>query len=159
MAKVILICGKLCSGKSTYAAQLRKENGGVILSVDEIMLALFGQHAGEKHDDYVKSTKKILLEKAAQCAEAGVTVLLDWGFWTKAEREGTKAFFGARNISCALHYLDISGEVWKQRLEKRNRAIAAGESDAYYVDENLAKKFDSIFEMPGKEEIDLWLGD
>ena len=44
MAKVILICGKICSGKSTYAQQLRRENRAVVLSIDEVMLAFFGQH-------------------------------------------------------------------------------------------------------------------
>lgn len=41
-AKVILICGKRCSGKSTYAERLRDKNNAVILSVDEIMLGVFG---------------------------------------------------------------------------------------------------------------------
>jgi len=48
MAKVIMTCGKICSGKSTYAKQICIENHAVILSVDEIMLSIFGQHSGEK---------------------------------------------------------------------------------------------------------------
>ena len=51
MVKVILICGKICSGKTTYTKRLMKSNKAVLLSVDEIMLALFGQHIGEKHDE------------------------------------------------------------------------------------------------------------
>ena len=54
MAKVILICGKICSGKSTYAEKLRMENKAVLLSIDEIMLALFGFYVGNKHDEYVE---------------------------------------------------------------------------------------------------------
>ena len=37
MSKVILICGKICSGKSTYAEWLRVQNNAVLLSIDEIM--------------------------------------------------------------------------------------------------------------------------
>ena len=33
MAKVIMTCGKLCSGKSTYARKLKDELGAVILSL------------------------------------------------------------------------------------------------------------------------------
>ena len=40
MAKVLLICGKICCGKSTYAKKLKEENNAVILSVDEIMLSI-----------------------------------------------------------------------------------------------------------------------
>ena len=62
MAKVFMICGKLCSGKSTYAETLRKKHSAVILSVDEIMLTIFGQNAGEKHDDYLKKHRNIFTE-------------------------------------------------------------------------------------------------
>ena len=34
-----MICGKLCSGKSTYAKKLQQEGKAVVLSIDEIMLA------------------------------------------------------------------------------------------------------------------------
>lgn len=40
MAQVIMTCGKICSGKSTYAQKLSKKYNAVILSVDEITLSL-----------------------------------------------------------------------------------------------------------------------
>lgn len=52
MAKVILLCGKIDCGKTTYAYRLIKDSCAVLLSIDEIMLALYGQDAGEKHDEY-----------------------------------------------------------------------------------------------------------
>ena len=85
MAKVFLICGKICSGKSTYSEKLRKEHKAVLLSIDEITLSLFGQHCGDKHDDYVERTEKYLFEKSLEILEIGVNVVLDWGFWTKEE--------------------------------------------------------------------------
>jgi len=80
MAKVFLICGKICSGKSTYGEKLRKERNAVLLSIDEITLSLFGQHCGEKHDDYVERTENYLFEKSLEILEIGVNVVLDWGF-------------------------------------------------------------------------------
>ena len=50
MPEVILLCGKICSGKTTYAQRLRTEKNAVILSCDELMLTLFPQGAGEHHD-------------------------------------------------------------------------------------------------------------
>ena len=38
--KVYLMCGKICSGKSTHAAALRIQHHAAVLSVDEITLAL-----------------------------------------------------------------------------------------------------------------------
>ena len=157
MAKVILVCGKLCSGKSTYAEKLRREHPAVLLSIDEIMLALFGLYAGERHDEYAEKTKKLLYGKSVELVAAGVDVILDWGFWRKAERTAAKAFYAARNIPCEFHFLDVRDDVWKERIEKRNRAVAAGKAVAYPVDEALAEKFASRFEAPGEDEIDVWI--
>lgn len=133
------------------------ENEAVILSVDEIMLALFGLYAGEKHDEYTEKTKKYLLEKAVQIVETGTNVILDWGFWRKVDRASVKEFFSSREIEHEFHYLDISDEEWKTRLDKRNHAVLAGELNAYIVDDNLAAKFSSLFQMPEKEEMDVWV--
>ena len=155
MAKVYLICGKICCGKTSYAQKLCNDNNAVLLSVDEIMLALFGQHCGDKHDEYVERTEKYLLNKSLELICKDINVVLDWGFWTKAERESAKGFFKSRNIECELHYIDISDEVWKSRLFKRNNAVIANEISVYYIDDNLAAKFASIFEVPSEDEIDV----
>ena len=159
MAKVIIICGKICCGKSTYAERLRIERRAVLLSIDEIMLAMFGQYVGDKHDEYVERTEKYLFNKSVEIVESGIDVVLDWGLWTKEEREYAKEFYGSRNIECELHYIDISDEIWEERRNKRNEAVLTGEADAYYIDDNLAAKFGAIFEPPTEEEIDVWISE
>ena len=155
MAKVILICGKICSGKSTYAEQLRVQNNAVVLSTDEITLALFGQHCGDKHDDYVERTQNYLFYKSLELVEVEINVILDWGFWMKEERDYAREFYNSRNIECEFHYINISDETWKARLNKRNSAILAKETNAYFIEDNLAEKFASIFEEPSEDEIDV----
>ena len=155
MAKVFLICGKICCGKTTYAQRLCKENNAVLLSVDEITLALFGQHCGDKHDEYVERTEKYLLNKSLELIQKDINVVLDWGLWTKAERKTLKEFYKSRDIEHELHYIEISDETWKYRLNKRNNAVLAEETGAYYVDDNLAAKFASIFEVPDEVETDI----
>ncbi len=158
MAKVVLMCGKICSGKSTYAEKLRTELGAAVLSVDEITLALFGQNVGEKHDEYVEKLENYLLLKSIELIDAGVSVILDWGLWTKGERSQIKDFYRSRGIECELHYIDVCDETWHERLRRRNNAVmsgCAGTYGAYYVDEGLAAKFDRIFEPPSDDEIDV----
>ena len=157
MTKVILVCGKICSGKSTYAEKLRIENKAVLLSIDEIMLALFGLYVGDKHDEYVEKTEKYLFDKSLEIIENGIDVILDWGLWTRDERRYAKEFYSTRGIEHEIHYLNISDETWKARLDKRNRAVLAGEIIAYPVDGNLAEKFGAIFEVPDRDEIDVWV--
>ena len=153
MPKVYLICGKICCGKTTYAQKICNENNAMLLSVDEITLALFGQHCGDKHDEYVERTEKYLLNKSMEVINKDINVVLDWGFWTKLERLAVKEFYESRGIEYELHYIDVSEETWQYRLKKRNNAVLAEETSAYYVDDNLAAKFASIFEIPDKDEI------
>lgn len=154
MNKVIMTCGRICSGKSTYAAKLKTEHNAVILSVDEITLALFPDGAGEMLDTYVERAEKYLYKKSLEVIRAGCDVILDWGFWTKPEREYPRQFYGQNNIPCELHYLDISDELWNQRILNRNQLVKAGKVSAYYVDQGLAEKFAGIFQVPDENEID-----
>lgn len=157
MAKAILICSKICSGKTIYAKQLCRNKKSVLLSVDEIMLSVFGQHAGDKHDEYTQKIKKYLLNKSTELIKAETNAVLDWGFWQKADREHIKEFYRANNIQCEFHYIDISDELWKSRIDKRNRDVLDKKTEAYYVDDNLAAKFNGLFEIPDKSEIDVWV--
>ena len=86
-----MICGRICSGKSTYAQRLRVQNKAVLLSIDEIMLAVFGQHCGDKHDEYAGRTERYLLDKSLEIVATGLDVILDWGFWRKEKRDITKS--------------------------------------------------------------------
>ena len=87
MAKVYMTCGKICSGKSTYAQKLRRQHSAAVLSVDEITLALFGREPGPMLDEYVRRTEGYLYQKSVELVETGINVVLDWGFWTKRERD------------------------------------------------------------------------
>ena len=153
MAKVYLICGKLCCGKTTYSRKICAENDAVLLSVDEMILNVFGQSCGEKHDKYVNNTKKYLLNKSLELIDKNINIVLDWGFWTRKEREFIKDFYKSHGIDCELHYIDISDDVWKARIEQRNKSVLTDVTSAYYVDENLLARFNSIFEMPSEDGI------
>ena len=153
-----MTCGKICAGKSTYAENLRRKYKAAVLSVDEITLALFGQNAGEKHDYYVEKAEEYLFGKSLQMIENDIDVILDWGFWTKAERQAARQFYESRNIENEFHYIDIDDDEWKKRLSKRNSEILANKTNAYFVDDGLAEKADSLFEKPDISEVEVWVG-
>ena len=156
LGKVILICGKICSGKTTYAKNIAKSENAVILSVDELMLTLFGQYVGEKHDEMVEKTINYLYKKSVELISNGLDVILDWGFWTKEERLTAAKYYANKGIKAEWHYIEIDDITWKNYLEKRNSAIVNNEQEFYYIDENIAKKFWSIFEEPKPDEMDVW---
>ena len=149
MAKAILIIGKICVGKTTYARQLAARGPAVILSVDDFMLPLFGQHC-ERIEEKLSAAQDCLLQQAAAITGAGLDVILDWGFWSRADRAKTAAFFRERGIPVQWHYLAIPEESWRERIAMRNREVQAG-LVAYNVSPGLARKCEMLFEEP--EEI------
>lgn len=154
MAEVIMTCGLICTGKTTYAEKLRLEKKAALLSVDEITLALFRDDIGDMHDVYVERAEKYLFDKALELAEVGINVVFDVGLWTKRERDEAREFFRQNHVKCEIHYITVPREEWLRRIEKRNAAVRAGECSAYYVDEGLAQKCLDLFEAPAQDEID-----
>ncbi len=158
MAKVYLICGKICSGKTWYAEKLREMLFAVILSTDEVTYDLTDNQQGEGYDAFAKRVNEYLRKKAVQIVRAGANVILDWGFWTKAGRMEISDYFRTRGISYEWHYVDVSDEQWEKNIAERNRRIENGEGGSdFYVDEGLRSKALSLFEVPAREEIDVWV--
>ncbi len=148
MSPVILLIGKVGSGKSTYAATLA---GTVRLSVDDWTLRLFPEGCGAEHDRYARRIREGLYSLAREISAAGVPVVLDWGFWSRAlRREAVEALAG-----CPLEWRWIcpSQDEHRRRIDQRNREVEAGLTEAYRVDEGLAAKCEALFEIPDTAEL------
>lgn len=156
MAKAILICGRIASGKSVYAQQLCKQKNAVLLSVDELVLEIFGSDLGKKHDEITGRVQQYLFAKSLEVLNCGSNVILDWGFWTRKKRSEAREYYEKHGVECEFHYVDTPNEVWYRNIESRNRAVMTGKTDAYYVDEGLLKKLETLFDEPLPGEIDVW---
>jgi len=148
----ILICGKICSGKTTYVNGLRKEKHAAVLSCDDLTLALFDENLGSRHEEITRKAQNYLFRRATELLALGVNVILEWGFWTKESRMAAEQFFRNRGFETEWHYIEVSEEAWKRNVEKRN----AARTGSYFVDEGVAKKCMALFQPPEKEEIDVW---
>ena len=157
MAKIILICGKICSGKTTYAKTLIKSIPAVLLSNDEITFILFGSHGGKNHGEVSERTQKYLYKKSLEINESGINVILEWGFITKAERHEVCAFYKRHNIEYEWHYIDTPDDMLIKNLDKRNQEILSGNSTAHYFEYDFVKHLWDMFEVPTKEEMNVWI--
>lgn len=155
MAEIILLCGKICSGKSTYAKKIAAKEHAVILSCDEITLKLFDDYKGD-FDALTLKVRSFLMNKALEIAAAGVNPLLDFGFWSSQDRKSASLFFKEHGFSVKWHYIDTPDDIWNKNIAKRNQAAADGAVSAYIVDKGLRDKCLSRFEIPDPSEIDVW---
>lgn len=157
MAKVIAICGKICSGKSYYAKQIKEQENAVILSIDEATHDLIDNEQGKFYNVFSERLKKYLMKKATEIVKADCNVILDWGFWTKKDRKETTDFFNQFGIVVEWHYVDVEPSRWQQLIDERNIKIQNGNNGTdFYVDEELLNKLLSKFEVPSKDEMDIW---
>ena len=158
MAKVIAICGKICSGKSYYANILKDKENSVILSCDEITASLFDNNLGDKHDEMTKRIREYLLTKSIELVKVDTNVILDWGFWSRDGRKNISDYFSSLKIECEWHYIDIDDLSWQFNIDERNKRVLDGVGgDSYYLDDGLMEKLLSKWEIPTKKEIDVWV--
>lgn len=149
MATVVLLCGKLCCGKSTYTKTLLEHRRAMLLSCDELMLSLLPEQLGDLHDEVAHKAQAYLFARAAELLALGIDVILDWGFWQKESRRTAEAFFRSRGFDTEWIYLKVTDEEWRRRIAKRN---AETPPDTYRVDEGLMEKCQARFEEPSPEE-------
>ncbi len=155
MSEIILLCGKVCAGKSFYAEKLKKERNIIVISVDELMLSLFPVHLGDKHCETVRKSKEFLSVYAERIAGAGVDVLLEYGLWGKAERDELRARFEALGHRVKLVYIKASDEKILENARNRNAEKASGgEKFSYEADEALLGKCNKMFCEPSADECD-----
>lgn len=155
MPKVILVCGKIASGKSWYCRSLMEKSPALLLSVDEMVSRIFESPLGEAHDQVCGRIRSYLLDKAVEAARAGSSVILDWGFWTREDRRASTEFFRQRGIPVEWHYINVPDDVWQENIAKRNAAVLSGEDPGYYVDQGLLEKLINLFEPPQDGEMDV----
>lgn len=155
MAKAILLCGLICSGKTTYAKALRKERSALVLCVDDITLALGDALRNETFDVAVERTKTYLMQKSLEVLDLNIDVILDWGFWSRAERDAARAFYAARRIPCELHYLCTNSDTRRRNIDGRNASFRSKDTKSYFVDDGLLNKCDGLFEAPTSDEADV----
>jgi len=152
MAKVILLIGRLCSGKTTAAAEIIRQENAVLISADEIMQTIFPEPLGDQYDVYAQRSMQYLYAMVRRLASSGVTTVLDWGYWTRDAREEAKRELAG--LALDWRYLAVTDEEWHRRIASRNAAIENGTAGrhAYFVDEGLMHKFIGRFQPPEEDE-------
>ena len=81
MGKVIIVCGKICSGKSYYSNSIKDSLNAVIISPDEATYELINNEQGEFYNVFSERLNKYLTKKVGEIAQAGANVIFEiWCF-------------------------------------------------------------------------------
>lgn len=155
--KVIALCGKIASGKTYYASQIKEKENATVFSIDELTFYMFDNRRGEDYTDLSKRATNYLCKKSAEIAKNGGKVILDLGLWRSEERKYISEYFKSRGINVEIHYIEIDDDSWEKNIKDRNERIDSGNRGLdFYVTDTLKEKVLKNWEEPKKEEIDVW---
>lgn len=146
VSTLFLICGLPGSGKTTLAKQLEVDRQALRLTPDEWMNRIVEDGFDEEKRAIVES---IQLEIATRCLTLGINVILDFGFWSRKERDTLKSLTANIGARIELHYLNVPMEELIRRLNERNAALP---EDTFHVSESQLRLWASWFEVPSEDE-------
>ncbi len=121
--KLTFFCGKMGVGKSTKAMELEKEEGGVLISEDEWLSALYPNKI-LSINDYVEysSLLKSQIKKLVQAIlTEGTNVIMDFPANTVTQRNWFRSVFTEIDAQHNLVFIDLPNEVCLSQIEKRRR--------------------------------------
>ena len=154
---VFLLCGKIASGKSHYAKTLLRDGRTVLLSQDDFVEQLGLDYFNDLHSSLIPKLQYCLYELAADISRCGANVVLDFGFWSKRERQYVSEVFRNMRITPRWCYMDVSDSAWTQNIADRNREVIAEGHAEFQIDAEKMQEINAEFEVPTKDEMDIWV--
>ncbi len=152
MATLHLMIGLPCSGKTTYARKLAIEENALLLTPDEWQRKILGLtiYDPESNHDLIHSNiETIMWEVASRVLTLGVSVILDFGFWARTERDDFRNRAKDLKVDFKLHYMNAPKEELISRLEQRNNSDGA----FFIIDPKYIEKWSLAFEAPTEDEL------
>jgi predicted kinase len=145
--RLVLLCGLPAAGKSTLARGLADAYGAVRLNPDAWEVALGVDPFDEGFQARLEAQ---FWDLAQRLLELGVSVVLEWGFWARSERDEKRLAARRFGVAVELRFLDVPFQELVQRVTARHAAGGLAITARHMAD------YRRRFEPPTDDELALY---
>lgn len=146
-----LLCGLPGSGKTTRSRELATLGHGIWLNADEWVCELYPTDAEAAARDQRKGlVEDVQWALAERLLSEQVSVILDWGLWTRAERDHYRNRAHELGARVQTVFLDAPLATLHERIARRNRNLAPG---SFHVSVEELDYWATLFEPPTEDEL------
>ena len=104
-----LLCGLPGSGKTKRARELEADGAGIRINADDWVWQLYPEDPeGAARDERKGRVHDVQWELVERLLASGISVILDWGFSRRAERDHARALARELGSTAQLIFLDAS---------------------------------------------------
>ncbi len=146
-----LICGLPGSGKTIRAQELEAAGKGVLLNADSWVCQLYPEDA----EAAARDERKFLVHQlqwtlVEQLLASDISVILDWGVWSRKERDHYRR--RARELGAQVQtvFLDAPIETLHERVASRNLDLPPG---TFRISPEELNEWAAVFEPPTPDEL------
>ena len=144
---MVVLCGLPAAGKTTLARQLEDAYGAVRLDADEWKLAL---GIDPFDDDARVRLETQLLVLTRRLLSLGTSVVLEWGFWARVERDELRDLGRSLGAAVELHFLDVPYDELVRRVVERTA------NGGIPITADHMATYRDMFQPPTDEELSLF---
>lgn len=151
MARLFLIHGFIASGKTRFAKELEQAERAFRITHDEWMAQLYGQDPdASDFARFYNNVSQLAWETTGRLLELNQSVILDFGFWTRASRDEARA--KARQLEVEHRLVDVScpAALMRERLRMRNSTLSDG--DLFVSEDTFASLLDRFEPLQSDED-------
>lgn len=141
--KLTLICGLPGAGKTTRAKAIAAATNAVRLSPDEWLVAM---QVSLVDFEFRIRLQNHMIVHAETLLRAGVSVIVEFGSWSRTERETIRQAAVRAGVSTELHFVDAPLDELVRRVRER------GGPDADVLADRILLKESGNFERPSPDE-------
>ena len=140
------MCGLPGSGKTTHAKLLERELNAVRFCPDEWLEALSLNLYDEEQRTRIEALQWQL---AQELLKRGLSVIIEWGTWGRAERDALRLRARDLGVSVELHYLAEPVDVLFDRIQRRGM-------ESPPIRRDQIAQWAKMFQAPTPEEMALF---